>query len=105
MKMESISSSEKQHYSKVYGINRASLLLELPNFDVTQQLPQDLMHVMLEGVFPMHLEQFLNYVINDLSLFTLEEINCRIKSYSYAYFEVKPTPLTSLNIQGTQTGK
>ena len=35
--------------------------MTLPYFDITKQLPQDLMHVMLEGVIPLHIEEFLNY--------------------------------------------
>lgn len=38
-----------QHFSKEYGINKRSILLDAPYFDVTEQLPQDLMHVILEG--------------------------------------------------------
>lgn len=45
-----ISKAERQHYSKVYGVNRRSILCDLPSFNVTQQLPQDLMHVLFEGV-------------------------------------------------------
>lgn len=30
-----ISDSERVHYSKVYGINRTSILCDLPDFDVT----------------------------------------------------------------------
>jgi hypothetical protein len=44
-----ISNSERSHFSKVYGINRLSIL---------NQLPEDVMHVILEGVFPLHLELY-----------------------------------------------
>ena len=100
-----ISESEKVHYSKVYGINRRSILCELEYFDVTKHLPQDKMHVILEGVFPTHIEQLLQYIVHVLSLTTLQEINSCIQSYSYAYFEVRPAPLTSLTVYGKQTGK
>lgn len=32
-----------------YGINKRSSLCNLPDFDVTKQLPQDIMHTLLEG--------------------------------------------------------
>lgn len=32
-----------------YGINKRSPLCDLPDFDVTKQLPQDIMHTLLEG--------------------------------------------------------
>jgi len=56
------------HYSKVYGINRTSILFNLPDFDLTQQLPQDLMQVLLEGIFPLRMEQLLDYVVQILSV-------------------------------------
>lgn len=37
-------------WKKRYGVNGKSPLLDIPNFDVTTCLPQDSMHVLLEGV-------------------------------------------------------
>ena len=37
------------HLSKEYGINRRSRLVDHPNLDVTKMIPQDIMHVILEG--------------------------------------------------------
>ena len=34
-------SQEKQHYSKVYGVNRRSILCEVSSFDITKNIPQD----------------------------------------------------------------
>ncbi|CAN7999500.1 unnamed protein product, partial [Ixodes hexagonus] len=36
---------------KLYGVNERSPMLEVPYFDVTRQLPPDLMHDILEGGF------------------------------------------------------
>lgn len=101
-----ISDSERDHYSKVYGINRTSILCKLPNFDVTKQLPQDLMHVLLEGVFMVHVRELLKYLVDGLSYkrITLDVINCRILSHPYGYFEDKPAPLTSCDPHGCQPG-
>ena len=33
------------HFSKEYGVTKRSVLLDAPYFDVTEQLPQDLMHI------------------------------------------------------------
>ena len=101
---DGISDSERIHFSKVYGINQQSILIELPAFDVTEQLPQDLMHVLLEGIFPLHLEQFLRYIVQDLHLITLDQINSRIAEFPFAYFNDKPGSLSGLDPQGSQTG-
>lgn len=103
LNQQGMSNSEREHYSKVYGINRSTVLLELHDFDVTQQLPQDIMHVVLEGIFPYHMEQLLNYII-DGSILTLAQINSRIMSFPYSYFNVKPSPLRGSDIHGSQTG-
>ena len=100
-----ITSSERCHYSKVYGINRSSVLLELPDFDITQQLPQDIMHVLLEGIFPLHVEQLFDYIINVASLLSLDQINSRLLAFPYAYFNEKPSPITQMCLQGAQSGK
>ena len=96
-----ISDSERSHYSKVYGINRMTISSELPYFDITENLPQDIMHVLLEGVFPCHLEQLLNYIVCESSVLSISQINSRIKSFPYAYFQEKPSPISGSVIQGT----
>lgn len=78
--------------------------MELPDFDITQQLPQDIMHVLLEGIFPLHLELLLNYIINESSLMSLDQVNSRILEFPYAYFNVKPLPIKNTNFQGSQSG-
>jgi len=50
----SISKSEREHYSTTYGVNRRSSLCGVQYFIVTEQLPQDLMHLLFEGLFPFH---------------------------------------------------
>ncbi len=94
-----ISTSEKSHFSKVYGINQSSILLEIPDFNVTQQLPQDIMHVLLEGIFPFHMQQLLNYIINEAHILSLDQVNSRILAFPYSYFDCKPSPIESICLQ------
>ena len=58
------------------------------------------MHVLLEGIFPLHMEQLLDYVVRTLSAVTLADINSRLMTFPYAYFEEKPAPLNSLELEG-----
>lgn len=62
------------------------------------------MHVLLEGVCPLHIEQLLEYVVNDAGLATLHEINSRIEAFPYAYFNEKPASLSGFELHGAQTG-
>ena len=63
MSDEDVSQAECQCCSKVYGINRSSALSHLEHFNVTEQLPQDVMHVLLEGVVPLNTGLFLHHMI------------------------------------------
>ena len=54
---------KKTHFSLTYGANRRSALAELDGFDVTDQLPQDIVHLFLEGVCVFHTAILLKYLI------------------------------------------
>ena len=84
----------------MYGVNRTSILCDLPHSDVTQQLPQDLMQ---EGVFHVHVNEILIYLVDRISFLTLADINRRIMAHPYPYFEEKPGPLRSLDPHGNQS--
>lgn len=83
-----------------------SALCEVPYFDVTTQLPQDLMHVLLEGIIPVQIGFLLIHAIDTLQVLTLADVNARISAYPYAYFEVHPSLLkdTNFDVAGRQTG-
>lgn len=49
---------------RLYGVNEASPLLQLPYFDVTRQLPPDLMHDILEGGAESVLRQVLRSLLS-----------------------------------------
>lgn len=87
-------------------INHTSALCDVPYFDVTQQLPQDVVHLLLEGIIPNNIGLLLTHVIQSQKIITLAEINARIKSYPYAYFESRPSELTATKFDtgGHQTG-
>jgi hypothetical protein len=46
-----------------YGINRRSKLVEFPAFDIIQQTPQDIMHIILEGLAPLEIKCVLNHLV------------------------------------------
>ena len=46
--IENAGSPFSDYFSKQYRINRRSLLSKIPDFDVTKQLPQDIMHIFLK---------------------------------------------------------
>ena len=67
---------ESAVHSVTYGINKASILQQLDNFDVTKCLPFDIMHTVFEGVAIYHLNQLLNDTRKWLSLTELNHDHC-----------------------------
>ena len=61
------------------------------NFHVVNQLPQDIMHVLLEGVIPYELTLMLTFFIVN-KCFTCAQLNDRIQSYEYSSSEANDKP-------------
>ncbi|XP_011883997.1 PREDICTED: uncharacterized protein LOC105571135 [Vollenhovia emeryi] len=70
-------------WKKRYGINNRSPLLDIPNFDVTTCLPQDTMHVLIEGIAVIACRKLLTFCIEEKHLFTLDEFNDRRSHFNY----------------------
>ena len=79
-------------HSTTYGVNCSSVLNDLYGFHVVDQLPQDIMHCLLEGVVPHELTLLLTDYITIQKLFTCEQINDRIACFSYSTHEAKDKP-------------
>ena len=86
-------------YSKVYGINQSSSLLDVSYFSLFGGgLPQDLMHDLLEGVAVHKLYLLLQHCIVDEKLFSLQHHNDCLTNFYYGYTETdKPSKVTSLS--------
>ena len=86
---------ESTTHSVTYGINRASPLLMLSNFDITKSLPFDVMHTIYEGIAAYHLNLLFHHLIDDCHYFTLDQLNHIIKVHPYGYTEcdTKPSPI------------
>lgn len=82
----------KGFYSKHYGINVRTKLLEAPSFDPCEQLVEDVMHIFLEGVLAYEIKLLLNYYISDIKAFGLSDLNNRIQQFCYGYSNSKNKP-------------
>ena len=83
----------KTYFCKEYGINQRSVLSKLPFFDVTNQLPQDIMHIFLEGILQYDMKLLLNHLIKTKGVITLEELNSAIKHFPLGYSHAKNRPI------------
>ena len=79
------------HYSTNYGINRKSILEDVPGFFVTNCIPHDIMHDLFEGVVPHELKPFLIYATQQKHYFTINDPNNRIRRFDFIHD--KPTEI------------
>ena len=79
--------------SVTYGINERSVLNDIDGFHVANsQMPQDVMHILFEGVVPKEVKLMLSVFIVEKQYFTLHLLNERIRCYPYGRSEVKNKP-------------
>lgn len=80
--------------SLIYGVTTKSSLMKLTDFDITTQLPQDIMHTIAEGVLQYEVRYILLFYIRN-KYFTLDQLNAVITAHAYGYSETsdKPSPL------------
>ena len=91
-----LSGPTAEHFSKTYGINEKSALLNVKHFPMFGGgLPHDAMHDILEGLAPLEIKLMLNYFITG-NLFSLSYFNDRLINFNYGYSESdKPVPILS----------
>ena len=87
-----LESEPSSHLSKEYGINRKSILENIPNFSVVQNLPHDIMHDLIEGVIPYEMKSMLSHFVNSCHYFTLQQRNERLQNYDFGYSEISDKP-------------
>lgn len=76
-----------------YGINYRSPLNSIEQFHVANsQVPQDFMHVVLEGVLPLETKLLLYTFIYDKKYFTLNVFNERVTNFTYGKVEARNKP-------------
>ena len=88
--------------SVTYGVNYKSTLNDLQDYHVcNNQLPQDLMHIMLEGVVPYTMKAMLHSYVSIKGYFTLYDINQRIVHFKFSRAESKskPTQISSNSLR------
>ncbi|KAH8035674.1 hypothetical protein HPB51_007918 [Rhipicephalus microplus] len=75
----------------IYGIASASPLQTLENFDITEQLPPDAMHDILEGGMECVIRHVLGSLVGD-RVIRKQDLE-RISSFKYGFHDKKATPL------------
>ena len=81
-------SDVRERLSTTYGVNRRSVLDNVKYFDVCKCFPEDVMHILLEGVVPYETKLLLKLLIENKCL-TVKELNSRMDSFDYGYMNRK----------------
>lgn len=90
----------REYDSTMYGINYRSPLDDIPGFHAANnQLPQDIMHVLLEGVVPLELKLILQEFVK--KYFNVEFLNSRIDNFTYGTKEQRNKPPKDIVIEGS----
>jgi len=82
--LTNLSHSARQYWSREYGINARSVLLDIPHFSITQCLIHDIMHVLFEGICPLIIRHLLRHIVCRQNYLSVESLNALIQTFSYA---------------------
>ena len=74
----------KPYWSKCWGINGTSPLLALPDFNIAISMPQDPMHILMEGILGYGTALILQIAINE-RYFDLNWLNSQLKAFPYLF--------------------
>ena len=90
--LKSLSPAAKVYWSKMWGINCRSCLMDVDNFSITKCLVQDPMHVLLEGIVPRALGYLLFNLVYVKKRFTLQYLKDKVRSFPYSYLHGSSKP-------------
>ena len=72
--------AQKSRYSKEFGINEKSILLDLGYINIPMLFMHDVLHVTLGGIFKQHTCDLISYLIDE-KIFTYAELNMKLADY------------------------
>lgn len=84
--------AEKIRLSKLYGINRDTILNQIENFSPVVNIPPNVMHTILEGVFHRTIQFYLRKMCLIDQRITLDELNDKLQNFDYGCTELLCKP-------------
>ncbi|XP_034248978.1 uncharacterized protein LOC117649902 [Thrips palmi] len=90
-----VTKATKLFWSRHYGINEGSVFMGLAAFDVTKCFPQDIMHVIAEGVLEVEMRVFLKFLCGN-HFISLDILNRKLQHFDYGHLHRdKPSDIHS----------
>jgi hypothetical protein len=102
---ELLESDKPSDISKLYGINRDSVLNSLEYFHVTTGTPPDIMHDGLEGYLPTEIKHLLNQICFVDKIIPLSTVNSKIQQFDYGYSEKTKIPSEIKEVHLSKNGR
>ena len=91
IQLQSLTGPSHSANSTEYGINRRSILDDIPHFSVVGNLPHDIMHDIFEGVVQCELKLLLAHLVS-VKHFTIDVLNDRLRRFDFGYSELSDKP-------------
>ena len=91
-RLDELNKTLRRYWSRKYGVTTRSILMQAPEFDVTDAILHDPMHVLLEGVVKLEIQLMLDEFINKSKYITLQSLNVAIRNFDYSTKELKDRP-------------
>ncbi|XP_014214166.1 uncharacterized protein LOC106643519 [Copidosoma floridanum] len=89
---QTLTLAAKNYWKKFYGVNRKSPLIKV--IDVTKCLPQDTMHVVIEGLLQLMCKLVLQKCIVQLQLFSVSKFYQKLNNFEFGHLK-KDKPISS----------
>ena len=89
--LDSMTKRNRKYFSKMWGINSKTPLLDIPFFQLSKMITHDGMHVLHEGLLPYNISLFLQDAIND-GILTLKWLNTNLAKFQYSYLDSDNKP-------------
>jgi hypothetical protein len=93
--MRNTDKKDKAYWSKMWGINSYSPLLDIPGINLAQVMIHDGMHCLQEGILPETTALMLQFGIEN-KVFSLAWLNSELKRFPYTYLDRDNKPETIL---------
>jgi hypothetical protein len=90
--LDGLNKGGRRYWSRKYGVTGRSVLLEIPEFEVTKCILHDPMHILLEGIVKMELQLILSEFIDKKKFFTIQDLNVAIQNFNYSPEELNDRP-------------
>ena len=99
-----LSGPNPSHAATTYGVQRNTILHSSRFFHVTEGLPMDIMHDILEGVLQYEVKEMIR-VFKRMRILPLAEINNAIDGFPYCYADAadKPSPISEVTIESSES--